>query len=186
MNQWLLEHVQPTLWILPMLRGCLIYWEQRGMFLSVNANHPIDTRTPEFPVCKEYWWLLVDGTRSFLLWKITCFKQVYYSRCWCWWIIKPIFEDAMSDKTEIPIIYLPPYNIEILFKCIKLQQCPRLCVRLYCTPVHTDCDCTVSHWPIRASHPSRGHHTHMTHTHKTQSQMLSSGSPTKKHNMFLG
>ena len=21
--------------------------------------------------------------------------------------------------------------------------CPRLCVRLYCTPVHTDCDCTV-------------------------------------------
>ena len=21
--------------------------------------------------------------------------------------------------------------------------CPQLCVRLYCTPVHTDCDCTA-------------------------------------------
>ena len=37
-------------------------------------------------------------------------------------------------------------------------------------------------WPIRASHPSRGHHTHMTHTNTwhRQCQMLSLGSPTTK------
>jgi len=55
--------------------------------------------------------------------------------------------------------------------------CPRLCVRLYCTPVHTDCDCTVVSMTDQSIASIQGtpdtHHTHMPHT--------SSGSPTKKY-----
>ena len=63
--------------------------------------------------------------------------------------------------------------------------CPRLCVRLYCTPVHTDCDCTVVLLTDQSIQFIQGtQHTHDTHTHTytwhRQSQMLSSGSPTKK------
>ena len=57
-----------------------------------------------------------------------------------------------------------------------------------CTPVLYTLIVTVQLsfllWPIGASHPSRGHqtpHGHRGHqTDTTQSQMLSSGSPTKK------
>ena len=55
---------------------------------------------------------------------------------------------------------------------------------VYTCTLHTDFDWTVVFplWPLGASHPSREHHTHTHNTpYTTQSQMLSSGSPTKKH-----
>ena len=63
---------------------------------------------------------------------------------------------------------------------------PSLFITMLCPCcVHT-CTVRLSHWPIRASHPSRGHHTHITHhTPHRQSQMLSSGSPTKKLRTFF-
>ena len=46
--------------------------------------------------------------------------------------------------------------------------CPRLCVRLYCTPVHTDCDCTVVSLTDQSIVSIQGtphkHDTHMTQT----------------------
>ena len=58
-------------------------------------------------------------------------------------------------------------------------------VHLYTLTVTVQLSC----WPIRASNPSRGHHTHThtwhTHTRHRQSQMLSSGSPTKNQTLIL-
>ena len=50
--------------------------------------------------------------------------------------------------------------------------CP-CCVDTYTVQLYTlTVTVQLSHWPIRASHPSRGHHTHThdTHTHKTQTK----------------
>ena len=59
---------------------------------------------------------------------------------------------------------------------------------VYTCTLHTDFDWTVVFplWPLGASHPSRGHHTHTHDTqHTTQSQMLSSGSLTKTYPLKL-
>ena len=50
------------------------------------------------------------------------------------------------------------------------------CAHIVCTHVLYNCTLWLwlYSWSIRASHPSRGHNTHMTHTQR-QSQMLSAG-----------
>ena len=72
-------------------------------------------------------------------------------------------------------IFCSIHNYVVLTLCLC---CVYTCtVQLYTLTVTVQ----LSRWPIRASHPSRGHHTHITHhtRHTRQSQMLSSGSPTK-------
>ena len=50
--------------------------------------------------------------------------------------------------------------------------CPRQCVRLYCTPVHTDCDCTVVLLTNQSiASIQRTPHTHDTHTQDTKSDV---------------
>ena len=67
-------------------------------------------------------------------------------------------------------------KIPALFITILCPCCVYTCtVQLYTLTVTVQ----VSRLPIRASYPSRGHHTRTTHTHTTQSQMLNSGSLTK-------
>ena len=53
----------------------------------------------------------------------------------------------------------------LLYSCLC---CAHGCV--YTCTVHTDFHCTVIFplWPIGASHPSRGHHTHTHHTHRVK------------------
>ena len=47
--------------------------------------------------------------------------------------------------------------------------CPRLCVRLYCTSVHTDCDCTVVSLTDQSIASIQGtSHTHHTHTDRVK------------------
>ena len=84
-------------------------------------------------------------------------------QCWCSW------QNSCSIHN---------YIVPTLCPC-----CVYTCtVQLYTLTVTVQLSC----WPIRESHPSRGHHTsHTHHTPHRQSQMLSSGSPTKKITSYL-
>ena len=57
---------------------------------------------------------------------------------------------------------------------------PMLCVHMYCTTVHTDCDCTVVSLTYQSINPIQGtpHTLQTPHIHR-QTQMLRSGSPIK-------
>ena len=65
-----------------------------------------------------------------------------------------------------------PYNVDTHANnpgLFKTMLCPWLCVRLYCTPVHTDCDCTVVSLTDQSIASIQGTpHTHDTHKHMTQ------------------
>ena len=52
---------------------------------------------------------------------------------------------------------------------LMTMLCPQLCVCLYCTPVHTDCDSTVVSLTDQSITSIQGT-PHTTHTHMTQTK----------------